>query len=401
MMETRILLAADAAFEDRLRAAMPELNGNLSRWDGSQSDLECDGARRLADAAPEVIAFGPELATASVLAVAGELDRIRPDIEIIVVAEPSPVMWERAARAGVRELVSPLAPDDELSGAVRRAAATVEERRLARPALEPVPTTPVSTTPVSTPKLVVVRSPKGGSGKTMVASNLAVTLAKDHPGDVALVDLDLQFGDVATSLGLRPEHTVADATENDELTPTGLKALLSVHASQLYVLCAPEQPGRADDVTGSDVAALLGLLTAAFRFVVVDTGGGLDEHTLAALEAATDVVVVCSMDVSSVRAVRKEIDALDSVDLAPANRHHVLNRSNSRVGLDERDIERTIGSPIAVRIPSARAVPLNMNCGGPVVQAEPSAPVTRQIRELAARIVPPVEAPRRRWRTWR
>ena len=390
---TRIALAAGADFEARLRAAVPELNGNLQRWPGSLKRVDADRCvSELMAFDPEIVAFGPEVPTALVLAIAGHLDELHPDVEMLIVAEPSPELWQHAARAGVREIVSPDAPSSELNEALQRAVATVTARRQrldrssARQDERPS-------------DVIVVRSPKGGSGKTMVATNVAVALAHQHPGQVAIVDLDLQFGDVASALGLEPHYTIADATANDDLTPTALKALLSTHSSNLYALCAPVRPTDATDITGDDVTAVLALLQHEFRYVIVDTGGGLDEPTLAALAVATQVVLVCSMDVSSVRALRKELEVFDGAAVAPARRHVVLNRANSRVGLEVRDIEATIGRPIDLHLASSRSVPLNMNCGIPVVDAEPTSPVSRNLKELVGRLGPvPAAAANRSWR---
>jgi pilus assembly protein CpaE len=247
----------------------------------------------------------------------------------------------------------------------------------------------------------VVRSPKGGSGKTMVASNLAVLLAQRHPGDVTLIDLDLQFGDVASALGIEPHYTIADATANADLTPTSLKASLSRHASDLYALCAPPRPEDADVITGDDVTAVLTLLRSAFRYVVVDTGAGTDEHTIAALEGATDLVLLCSMDVSSVRALAKDMATSRCRNLAGPTQHVVLNRGDSRVALEVRDIEATLGGKVNVQLSSSRVVPLHMNCGVPVVSAEPAAPIAKQLRELVDRVVPVIADVPARNSKWR
>ena len=382
MTPPRILLVADAPLEQRFREAVPELNGNLARWSGSATELYVQ--RRIDEllaTAPDVVAFGPELPVDSVLELAAELDRLHPAVEVLVVAEPSPRLWEHAARAGVRELVSPGADDDTLGSAVRRTMATVDARRGSTAAASP-------TVGDDRRLLVVVRSPKGGSGKTMVATNLAVSLAQQHPGEVVLVDLDLQFGDMASALGIEPSYTIADATANVELTPTTLKALLTTHRSRLYTLCAPVRPTDADDITGEDVTAVLALLKSAFRFVVVDTAAGTDHRVRAALADATDVVLVCSMDVSSVRALRKELDSTAGTAVSGATQHVVLNRADSRVALEVRDIEATIGRSVDVHVSSSRLVPLHMNCGVPVVEAEPAAAVTKQLRQLVARVAP-------------
>ena len=385
-----ITLIGGEDLELRLRQALPELNGNLTRWTGVTADLEGQrGLEQVLGTTPDVLVFGPEHRPESVLALAADLDRLHPALEVVLVAEPSPRLWEHAARSGVREIVSPQAEDHAFHAALRRTMDTVEVRQRSQVA------------PVRDDlrrAVIVVRSPKGGSGKTMIASNVATMLACEHPGDVVLVDLDLQYGDMATALGIEPSYTIADATANVELTPTSLKALLAEHRSGLYALCAPPLPAEADVITGQDVTAVLALLQAAFRFVIVDTAAGTDARADAALAEATDVILVCSMDVSSVRAARKEIDA--TAGGTSVRRHVVLNRANSRVGLEVRDIEATLGVPVDVQVSSARSVPLHMNCGTPVVLAEPSSPVARQLQEVARLLAP--AAPRggraRRWR---
>ena len=385
-----ITLIGSEDLELRLRAALPELNGNLARWTGGPAAL--GGQHGLEDVlgmTPDVLVFGPEHRPESVLELAADLDRLHPALEVVLVAEPSPRLWEHAARSGVREIVSPVAEDQVLQAAFRRTMATVDGRQRSRVA-------PIEDDPRGA--VVVVRSPKGGSGKTMIASNVATMLACEHPGDVVLVDLDLQYGDMATALGIEPTYTIADATANVELTPTSLKALLAEHRSGLYALCAPPRPDEADVITGHDVTAVLALLRAAFRYVIVDTAAGTDARAEAALADATDVLLVCSMDVSSVRAARKELDT------APVGtsvrRRVVLNRANSRVGLEIRDIEATLGVPVDVQVSSARSVPLHMNCGTPVVLAEPSSPVARQLHEVV-RLLAPAPARTGRSRGWR
>src|SRR5205085_10269992 len=163
----RVLLVADAAVEDRLRAAVPELNGNLQRWSGAPSNLRTGaGLAELMATKPDVVAFGPDLPTADVFELAAALDRQHPEIEILLMADPSPRLWERAARTGIREVVSSSADDEKLRVAVQRTLATITERRGHHRSLSPPEA-------AALPAVVVVRSPKGGSGKTMVASNIA------------------------------------------------------------------------------------------------------------------------------------------------------------------------------------------------------------------------------------
>ena len=129
-----------------------------------------------------------------------------------------------------------------------------------------------------------------------------------------IVDLDLQFGDVASALGIAPDATFTDATRSlDKLDATTLKANLAAHSSGLYVLCAPLTPTEADDVTTEQIDKVLKLLIESFKYVVIDTASGLDEHTLTALEFATDLILISATDIPSIRSTQKEIDALRAI----------------------------------------------------------------------------------------
>src|SRR4030095_1269896 len=132
-------------------------------------------------------------------------------------------------------------------------------------------------------------------------------LAHEAPGRVALVDFDLQFGDVSMALHLEPEFTIANAVRGP-LDVATLGAQLVKHSSGLMVLCAPEQPEDAEDIGVEMARELIAAIARDFDYVVVDTGAGLDDVTIAAVEAATDVVFVSSTDVPSVRGVHKVID---------------------------------------------------------------------------------------------
>ena len=123
------------------------------------------------------------------------------------------------------------------------------------------------------------------------------------PNSTVLVDLDVQFGDVASALDLEPEHFLADAVhataKRDSMV---LKTFLTQHQSGLYVICAPSSPAEADAISADDVSHLLRMLAAEFRYVVLDTAPGLSDTTLAALDETSDLVMLTSMDVPGVGA---------------------------------------------------------------------------------------------------
>lgn len=397
---SRLLLAtAETDWEARVRASFDDtLNGELKSW-ADQLTSNHAGAmlRAIEDHGARVVALGPGLDTDAALDAASTLDRERPDLCVLLVAEPTPELYRRALRVGVRDIVDPGAGLDEVRAAFDAAIETANRRHRRSEA----------TAEVEIQRTITVVSPKGGAGKTAIASNLMIGLSDIAPGDVVIVDLDVQFGDVANALRLAPESTLSDAVEvGTALDATTLKAYLTAHPSGGYALCAPVSPADADQIDGEDIVRVLRLLADEFKYVVIDTGAGLDEHTLAAMEQATDIVLVCGTDVASARAVRKEIEAFDLLGFTTQRRHFALNRADARVGLSADDIEATVGMEINVSIPSSRSVPLSMNQGIPLLEGAQKSPVSRSLGELVNRLAgdasvgkdTPAPAPRRRWK---
>lgn len=247
-------------------------------------------------------------------------------------------------------------------------------------------------------RMIVVLSPKGGSGKTAVSSNLAVVLAEMHPGRVVAVDLDVQFGDLGLALSLSAERTLSQLARTSQVDATTVKLHLTPAAHHLFVLAGATDPVDADSIGHQHVSTVLPLLAQNFDYVIVDTPAGLDERTLAALECATDILLVSSLDVGSIRSLRAARDTLDHLGLK-ARRTLVLNRADSKVGLDPSDAEDVMGMKIACSIPSSRHIPLSLNLGTPVVISEPKSPVAKQLRQLAELFAPAEATPTRKgWR---
>jgi pilus assembly protein CpaE len=379
---TVVLATTDDAFDTRVRLALGEHRGcTIVRHDTALVRSQVAIAvTRLTAGAPSVVVLGPDVQVATALELARQLDAWHPEVVVVVAADLAPEHWQEVLRSGVRDVVAPTAGPVELREAIERAVGTAQRRRAAM----------VDAAPAvggRGGRVVVVTSPKGGSGKTFLATNLAVTLARRLPDSTVLVDLDVTFGDVAAALRLLPEHTIADALGAPELDGPVIKACLTKHPSGLYVLCAPENPAAADVVSPDRIPDVIRTLADEFAYVVCDTGAGVDEHSLAAMEQATDLVLLASTDVPSVRATRKEVDALDLLGLTSATRHFVLNRADARVGLALGDIEMTVGMRVGVQVPSSRSVPVALNQGEPVVDAEPRSAVARAVNELAGTLL--------------
>lgn len=213
----------------------------------------------------------------------------------------------------------------------------------------------------------------------MLSTNLAYGLRVFAGKSVVLVDLDLQFGDVAAALQLRPEYTVLNGLKVTG-DPTAVKAFLAPHPSGFYVLAAPSNPVEADGTDFESLGKLLDLLRHEFDFVVVDTGAGIDEATLIALEQATDVAFITTPDLAAIQALRKAVLVMDQLQLTSHRRWYVLNRADARVGLSQHDIERSTGLTLDIALPSSRVVPVAMNQGRTVLEEEERGTVGRALR---------------------
>ena len=374
---TRVLDDSDL---DLTSLALPRMTIKVfddHNLDRSPSEL----ARELSAVEPDVIAIGPNVSIDDSLTLIRELDRQFPEISVVLVEVPTADLWRAALHAGARDVIDPGDAAEAISAGLRRAAARTLERRgslkNSRLAVQQ---------PDPRGRVVTIVSPKGGSGKTVIATNLAVSLARALPGEVVLVDLDLQFGDVASSLGLKPVYSMYTATQASGSEASLLKAFLTPHDSQLLVLCAPEEPTEADDVKEGDAIRIVEELSKLFRWVIVDTSAGLDDMTLAAAEASSDLLFVSSTDVPSVRGIRKEALIMDQLGVR-ANRHFVLNRSDAKVGLSPADIALTLGMSITAQIPSSRSVPTSVNVGVPIVDHESRNPAARGLSALATTLL--------------
>lgn len=310
---------------------------------------------------PDLIFLSDELDVESSLAIARAADERYPTIDLVLVGDyPAEVVVE-AMRAGVRDIVASDVSESRLVEVLRRA----EQRA---PTVEPAAPVASMTDGPEISRVMTVISPKGGVGKTSIATNLAIGLAEKHPMDVVLVDLDLQFGDVSSVLDIRASSTMEDALGPAAAADTlVLKTLLTVHPAGFHVLCGAESPAANEHVTGAQIKRLLQQLASQFGHVVVDTAAGLDEPTLAALEVTDDAIVVSTMDVSCVRGVRKEVELLTELALLPTSRMLALNLADKQSGMLVKDVEAVVGMPVDVVIPRSNEVQLASNHGEPLM----------------------------------
>lgn len=337
-------------------------------------------------AQPEVLILGPDVVVEEALVLASRIDQSTPGTTVVLASDAGTDVWLRAMRAGVRDVMSPEAEISDVRAVLDRAGQAALARRQGA-------TTPSEQHAVQG-KVIVVASPKGGTGKTTVATNLAVGLAAAAPHSTVLVDLDVQFGDVASALKLVPEHCLTDAVSGPASQDMiVLKTVLTPHPTGLHALCGSDSPAAGDSITGEQVTTLLTQLAAEFRYVIVDTAPGLLEHTLAALDLATDVVLVSGMDVPSVRGMHKELLLLAELNLVQVSRHVVLNFADRREGLTVQDIQNTIGIPADIVLSRSKAVALSTNRGIPLLQNPGRDRTAKELWRLVGRIDPAPEPP--------
>ena len=330
---------------------------------------------------PDIIVLDADIDPNGAIELARNLDQSYPCVVILAATNIEPLALA-ALRAGVKDLISTEGDVADIRKALERAAQSMAMR--AAP-VAVAPTVPLVAKPDG--RIVTVASPKGGVGKTTVATNLAVGLAKRYPQQIVLVDLDIHFGDCASALNLEPEFSLPDtiqgAMTQDMLT---LKSLLTRHETGLYVVPGSDSPVAADTVTPKDISNLLTMLAKEFQYVVVDTAPGLSEHTLAVLDKANEIVLVTSLDVPGVRGLRKELETLDDLDMLLEARHVVVNFFETSRGLTIKDVQSTIGEEVDIVLNQSPLLPKSTNQGMPLLQVNGRDPITKQLNLLVDRI---------------
>jgi pilus assembly protein CpaE len=232
-------------------------------------------------------------------------------------------------------------------------------------------------------RMICVLGPKGGSGKTVVTSNLGVALASQG-ARVALVDLDLQFGDLALALGLEPDRTIYDlATSGGSLDSEKLEVFLSRHESGLRVLMAPTRPDQWSSITVDFLNRVYPLLRAMHDYVIVDTPPGFTPEVIASIDGASDICMVATLDMLSLKSTKVGLETLRLMGYDLGRLHFVLNRADSRVSLTPQDVEAIVGATPDVLLPSHRDITRSVNDAETIVTSSPRSEAAKAFKKLA------------------
>jgi pilus assembly protein CpaE len=238
-------------------------------------------------------------------------------------------------------------------------------------------------------RVITVFSPKGGTGKTVVSTNLATLLAKRDGMRTLLLDLDLQFGDAAIALGVEPDKTIYDlVVAPGELDSEKLAGYVCKHKCGLDILAAPLRPEDAELVIESKVIALLEVARSSYDAIVVDTSPFFHGPMLATLDRTDELLVLCGLDVPTLKNVRLALQTLEMLSFPAGRIRYVMNRTNANVGLSTREVEAGLKVKVGFELPTDRAVQLAVNRGEAVVLSEPRSEFSKGIAAIAKHVAP-------------
>jgi pilus assembly protein CpaE len=354
--------------------------------EASDGRAAVDLARQLR---PNVILLDGAIFGLDSLSVIDQISAASPETSVIVLIDGADMdLMRRLMRAGARDcLMRPVSSEDLIS-TIRSVHQTTAKQREAF-------ITPSHTEARKQGEILAVYSPQGGAGKSMLSANLAVAMAKASSEGgksprIALVDLNLQFGDIDLMLNLSPQNTIAGLAQKGHggIDAELLEQYLTVHPeSGLKILVAPSTPQYAESITVYTVEQVMETLRENYDFIIVDTPSQLQDTTLAVLDAAETILLLTSLDLLALHKTRTALEMLRQL-YPPEKIQLILNRANSDVGISLSDVENVLGVPMRTKIPSdGRIVVTSINEGKPFVIYNAQTPIAKQINALALELL--------------
>jgi pilus assembly protein CpaE len=314
----------------------------------------------------------------------------QPAVQVVILSVQSDQNYMRKAMlVGARDFLTKPPMGDELISAIRRAGemARIEKSKSAQAQAMPVASNLGGMTGFRGPKgkIISIYSPKGGVGCTTLAVNLALTL-NNSDTRVALVDGNLQFGDVAVFINEQGKNTVLDlAPRAEELDPEIVEEVMVKHAgSGLHILAAPGRPEQAEKVSSSQFSSLLEYLSQMYAYVVVDTATFLTEVTLAAVDLSDLIVLVTTQDIPSIKNCRLFLDLLQTLGVQRDRILFIMNRYDKRINITPERVAENLKQEVVLVIPLDEATATKaVNRGVPFVLDSKNQPVSRGVFSLA------------------
>jgi len=312
---------------------------------------------------------------------------------VILSVQGDPNYMRRAMLAGARDFLTKPPMADELISAIRRAGQMAQSVRAQSAKIESTSVSSTSNKPsaftgLAAGRVIMVYSPKGGTGVTTLAVNLAVTLHNDETRAV-LVDAKLQYGDVAVFLNEQGKNTILDLVSRvDELDQEVVESVMIKHAaSGLHVLAAPSRPEEAEQVGAGQFIKLVKYLRQHYAYVVIDTSNALDDVTLAAIDNCDIVTLIVNQDIPAIKNCRSFLDLLDTIGFQRSRVCFVMNKYDKRISITPEKVGENLKQAIVGVIPlDERVVIPSVNRGVPFMIDNKTQPSARAVFSLAEAI---------------
>ncbi len=366
-METRNNIKMLLSFEKRIEVIGEAENGEEavfvvkeSRPDIVLMDINMpvvDGIR-----ATEEISLSVPGTTVIIMSVQGEMEYVR-----------------KAMTAGARDFLSKPFNGDELARTIIKTYDLESKRR------EKV-SVPRQHEEIDS-KVITVFSTKGGVGKTTIASNLAVCIARSTKKKVALLDLDLQFGDIAIMLNVSVKNTISDLIkEINQLDSSLMEEYLVTHFSGVKVLPAPIKPEYAEYITGNHVEKIINALRESYHYIIIDTSANFHETVLTSLDMSDRILLVSTLDLPTIKNVKAGLDVMETLHYPKDKINIVLNKASEQYGIKYKDFENTLRHPISFYIPEdSQTVITSANKGFPFVMTRTETKVAKAIMDICSK----------------
>jgi len=313
-----------------------------------------------------------------------------PHVQVIILSVQGDQNYmRRAMLAGARDFLTKPPMADELISAIRRAGEMAQQERAKNVRARGVPDSPGvpigSGISLTQGKVITIYSPKGGTGCTTIAVNLALALHNEDTR-VTLVDGNFQYGDVAVFINEQGKNTIIDvATRVNELDPDIVEGVMINHAATgVHVLAAPSRPEHAEQVSGDQFSQLIDYLRQMYAYIVIDTTPILTDITLTAIDKSNVIVLVTTQDIPSIKNARLFLDLLQTLGIERERVVFTMNRFDKRIAITPERVGDNLKQKVAAVIPlDERVVVPAVNRGVPFILDNKTQPSARGILSLA------------------
>jgi pilus assembly protein CpaE len=378
-----------------------ETRENVRKLLQFESDVDVVGVARTGkeaiqlsqDLSPDVVLMDINMPDMDGISATEAIRAKQPAVQVVILSVQGDQNYmRRAMLAGARDFLTKPPMGDELISAIRRAGAMAQTERAKNVQVQVAPVAgnmgPMIGYGTPKGKVVTIYSPKGGTGCTTLAVNLAITLNNEDTR-VALVDGNLQFGDVAVFLNEQGKNTIIDlAPRAEELDPEIVEDVMLKHAaSGLHILAAPSRPEYAERVSSSQFAKVLEYLRQMYAYVIVDTAALLTDATLSAIDVSDLIVLVTTQDIPAIKNCRLFLDLLQTLGIERDRILFVMNRYDKRINITPERVTENLKQEVASIIPLDEATATKaVNRGVPFVLESKNQPAARGVFSLAENV---------------